>query len=106
MKKEDEFLKCLLTLNRIFKNSPKDYDGIVHSEEFNICNYRFTLFFIYDSVTVNIKFGCNFRSYMIEFKNEKFGDEEKKIARIILSLPDLPPDMIINKLNQIGVKEL
>ena len=105
-KREDELLKCLLTLSRIFKDACKEFDGIVHQEEFYLCRCKFTLFFVYDSITINVNAGCNFKSFLLEFEDDKYGEEERKIARMILSLPGLPPDLLIQKLNQIGVKEL
>jgi len=105
MNKKNELLNSLLTLNKIIKNL-KDDDNSIHESTFHINRYKITLYFIYESVTINIRRGCTLHSYVLEFKDGKYGEEEIKKIKLISSLPDLPTDLIIRELNKIGVKEL
>lgn len=105
MNKKNELLNSLLALNKIIKNL-KDDDNSIHESTFYINRYKITLYFIYESVVINIRRGCTLNSYILEFKNNRYGEEEVKKIKLISSLPDLPPDLIIQELNKIGVNEL
>ncbi len=102
-----DVLDSLLALSKKITNQTNKDHELFYEEYFYIQGYKITCYFVYESVTVNIKKGCNLKSYIFEFNGGKYGEKEKNKIESIFNLnPDLPPDLIIQELNKIGVKEL
>ena len=98
-----EFLKILLSLTKIADSKKKDEMMIY---KFNIQKYKFSIFCVYSSSTINIWCGNNFNVFVFLFKDGEFGEGEIKEGEKFFNIIHLPPDLVINELNKIGVKEL
>ncbi len=104
----NEFLKSLLSLSTIIENKTKqnEYEN-VEQIRFEIGEYKFQLFCVYHSITITVWSGNNFNVFVFVFNKEnKIGEAEIKEAEKFFNIVHLPPDLIIQELNKIGVKEL
>ena len=108
-KNERKILEILRSLCYIFqrKKSKNDDDYYFDQNSFVLYQYKIKLNFIYNSVSVVITYNNTFNVIIFHFNGrDEFGIENVRSVQSLLSIIDLPPDLIINKLTQIGVKEV
>ena len=105
-KKEEEILQLLLTLSNISNKKSKEYPEEMTKYQFKIREYNFTLYFIYNSLTINIWHGSNFHIFVFIFHDEKHKITNDKEIKKFLNIVHISPDLIINELNKIGVNEI
>ena len=98
-----EFLKSLLCLSKI---ADKQKDDEMKTFKFNIEKYKFTIFCIYQSCTVNVWWGNNFNVFIFVFKDDKIDENEINAGKKLFNVIHLPPNLVTQELNKIGVKEL
>lgn len=102
----NEFLKSLLNLSIIIENKIKQNED-VQQIKFTIGKYKFQLFCIYNSITITVWSGNNFNVFVFMFNKEnKIGEAEIKEVKNFFNVVHLPPNLIEQELNKIGIKEL
>ena len=101
-----EILNALCGLSNIMDKKNNKDDQTVIQKHFIINGYEFQLNFIYQSIVINIWHGNNYDVFVFKFENGKYGDREIEEIKKMKSSIHLPPNLIIQELNKIGVKEL
>lgn len=101
----DTLVNVLRSLSILFERGRDDGDEeFVHSRRLVIEKYRINLNFYYNSVAIVVSYDSNFNVFFIACGEEKEADIE--VVKRMLSIIDLPPNLLIQKLNQIGINEL
>lgn len=108
MKKNDnnELLNALCNISIISETKEKKNGDEIFKYRFSINNISLTIFFVYESAVINIWKGNNFDTFVFIFKNGSWGANEIKEIEKFISTTHLPPNLIIQEINKIGVKEL
>ncbi len=102
----EELLNALCNISIISDKNEKNHNDEVSKYRFTIEGSSLTIFFVYGSAVVNVWKGNNFDAFIFIFKNGRWGENEVKEMEKFISSTRLPPNLIIQELNQIGVKEL
>ena len=105
MEEIKEFLRVLASLSDIAERKEKQYEGEMIKFEFSINEFKFNLFCVYNSVTVNIWWNNNFNIFVFMI-GDQFEETNIKEAEKLFDIIRLPPNLVIGELNKIGVKEL
>ncbi len=99
-KKETELLSILKSLNNIYERKRSE-DEYINPLEIIIKEYRLKFVFVYGAVSIISSYNHNFNVFFISFDE---GDD--KTIEEMFSIIDLPPDLIVKKLSQIGIREI
>ena len=102
----EELLNALCNISIISGMKEKKDSDEIFKCHFSINDISLTIFFAYESAVINIWKGNNFDAFMFLFKNGRWSENEIKEMEKFISSTRLPPNLIIQELNQIGDKEL